>query len=404
MGLNKLTIIKVVVVVIIIGFIILVGLAIRRRRKNKLKSKEADKVIEGAGGDEATDIITRAIKLSEESLKNNNDPLTQIRDTYRLGRLYQFYIKDEDTANKYYNETAVKIDEYLNDDEPEIVEVNNILFDLHNYDLDDDINPIEQKMIDKAVKPVKQDENDVIKTSTKNFYKEMSQYSNDNQNVHDTNVNNDIKSIYESIVQTNQEDAQDPDQLPIYPINDYVNKNPFNFDQGKLNKIQNALSAMRNNKYRVQPMNVREEDILNQTWIRIHSPDNKDNHENLKLAFFNGLEDCTENNHLVCSNGRIARVVGSLSILDKFELRTKEMLRNAIYAKAGQIVQQEVENLKNKDENLYKRYIDSDQSNDVVNFESGIKDKIVNMIKNEYITFFNDDELSTVTQSALAGV
>ena len=89
-----------------------------------------------------------------------------------------------------------------------------------------------------------------------------------------------------------------------------------------------------------------DEEVLCRVWTRAADPRNAKNSDLLRQAFFDALVDCWgregEGEAIQCVDGRISRVLGSLTLLDwderNWEMRRLEQYKNDIYALAGEVI------------------------------------------------------------------
>jgi hypothetical protein len=175
---------------------------------------------------------------------------------------------------------------------------------------------------------------------------------NDPQNVHDSLVNNDVKSIYKRILEKNEKETLVSDQtVDIETIRKTVNKFPFSNKTKKQNarRIVERMAAVRP-KEETTSIGGSEREILINVWKRINSPENADHCDSLQESFMEALADGMDKSaingtyHEVCTMGRCSRVLNSLTMLDSDPVisqpvKTKEILRNEVFMKAHQIIQ-----------------------------------------------------------------
>ena len=91
---------------------------------------------------------------------------------------------------------------------------------------------------------------------------------------------------------------------------------------------------------------VSDEEVLCRVWARAADPRNAKNSGLLRRAFFDALVDCWEHEAggeaIQCVDGRIGRVLSSLTLLDwderNWEMRRLEQYRNDIYVLAGEVI------------------------------------------------------------------
>jgi hypothetical protein len=167
------------------------------------------------------------------------------------------------------------------------------------------------------------------------YFDEATAYANDPQNVHDNKVNKDLKRILDKI-----QSRYDKEEI-VQQINSYIGNHP-NKEQAQLADlvVQKMLEG-----HSFQPLNTTEDKILCVTWARSLIPENAGNKDNIQEAIYLALVDCWEHNQFVCMNGRIAKVLGSLAMVDHDPdtlVVDDQNYRNQIYKETVDIVDDEV--------------------------------------------------------------
>jgi hypothetical protein len=163
-------------------------------------------------------------------------------------------------------------------------------------------------------------------------------HTNDRQNVHDSSVVKDLNKTYEIIKDQNKpfNKAQVLDEIEM-----------------RLTNNEPALRAFRRIKEggRVSTYDDTEDNILAQVWQRADHPANLLNAETMREMFIQSLADCVENDTVVCTGGRSARILGSLTMLDYNpavgKSLTSEAYKNQIYTEVQQLIEGFVAQSKN---------------------------------------------------------
>lgn len=136
----------------------------------------------------------------------------------------------------------------------------------------------------------------------------------DPQNVHDSFINNtisnSINNIKNKVTDTN---------LNYNDIENILNKeiNKTEFDQAKRNNIKRVLENINNSNFKSVKNNMTIKEALILVFNKIYNK----NDDEIKKAFIsnllNELNDCVENNNVVCGTGIFNRIFSSINLLDE---------------------------------------------------------------------------------------
>jgi hypothetical protein len=262
--------------------------------------------------------------------------------------------------------------------------------------------------------------NVTAKMEKQDAYFEERDIRNDPQNVHESQVNNDLARIFRQIRQRNHtENTLFADEMnndnTIGEIRNYMQSYKWGSDQQR-NRAFRTLEKMSEGNW-ISKLNARESEVLSEVWRRMNSPQNEDNRENLREAFMGSLADCVETGYngqeyQVCSSGRCGRVLGSLTLLDQDEhisqpIKTAEILRNEVFSKSYQIIQDSLNNTDAETARAYNGVLDSpapDVAEKLQRFESGLKDRIEMELRDEYSDKVDSNVLDNLINDAKAGV
>jgi hypothetical protein len=159
----------------------------------------------------------------------------------------------------------------------------------------------------------------------------------DPQNVHDSHVNSDLRKVYNEIVQHNMLDDTPP--ATRQELIDYLKEK---LPAHKLTRARKTLKSMSGMNTAIGD---HENMVIDNVWQRINSKENLSRASALKESFADALVDCTNKLHYtVCSGGRCARILSSLTLLDADDavaapVKTREILRSEIMSKAHKVLQ-----------------------------------------------------------------
>jgi hypothetical protein len=168
-------------------------------------------------------------------------------------------------------------------------------------------------------------------------------HTNDQQNSHDTMVNKDLNKTLDKI---RQPDISITDML--YSARKMIAKSNLSDDQRTTAlKTLNIISKGSS----ISTLNDTEDNIFAYVWNRTLIPENKKQKENMQEAILLALIDSIDKSGIpVCINGRCARLIGSLALLDSDksvgQVMTIESYRNQIYHETNQIIEEEIQKAK----------------------------------------------------------
>ncbi len=119
-----------------------------------------------------------------------------------------------------------------------------------------------------------------------------------------------------------------------------VQANGDKLSEGRKAKVADAIAVINRarNGERNIAFGITDEELLRLVWARADDPRNAANRDKLRQAAFDALvgswEDGVAGRSIVCINGRTARMVGSLALLDydpeNWELTTVQEMKNEI--------------------------------------------------------------------------
>lgn len=287
------------------------------------------------------------------------------------------------------------------------------------------------------------------------YYKSLEKHEIDPQNVHTPEINKLLSIKYHKLLELNGKDLISDDVIEMVraqvlaEVLDGAEKYIHTLSDTtahkniKMRRIALVLSKIRegNTISSISLTNPpREDDILTAVWLRIHSDDNKEVQKELHIALYDALLDCApkkDRNHLilndlieivdghnvsalerkympVCINGRVARILGCLTILDRCpELSVPEKdyneIANEAYAKAERIFTKAfdefvhtppISELYNRDEST----LSNNELEAVKRFEKYVKDNISISLTNDYGAILSATKLAKLISSAQAAI
>ncbi len=173
------------------------------------------------------------------------------------------------------------------------------------------------------------------------------EHTNDGQNVHDSSVNAYLRKILANL-RGNRGDGGGPlPSLDTVWAEIVENGLVFSADprgSPRPELVEQALEvvdAARRGETNVA-IGATDEEVLRRVWARADDPRNAENREKLRQAVFDALVDSWKHppgpmgSGVQCVNGRTARVLGALSLLDwdkeNWDVKRLEQLKNDVFA------------------------------------------------------------------------
>lgn len=364
--------------------------------------------------DNDNDLNNAKSYLNREYLHYNRTPL----DNYRIGSIHDFVLHDTDTATNYYKQAIKQIrneptinsvdtryirdnifvrDRLLdririNDD----IEQDDNKYNLHQLnDLNNEVMRLEQQLEQQlfvATPIVKSDDSKFTKLVNNNIIK------SDSQNVHDSNINEEIKNQFQKI-----KDFNNINGVYIWNYNDIIDyiKNVYSNRDDLHAKdkahIPNAISMLNYiNKYEsyIMKLNINEKDFIRHVFSKIqYGEDIKIKNTQMENLVLN-LKESYSTGVPVCVTGRVTRIMSSFANIDSDipelgELRSKQVIKNEILFKTGAL-RTKIMDLENPD-NIDK-YNKSIQDEDTIKLENKLKKEISDMILDEYSKIYIEDK------------
>ena len=103
----------------------------------------------------------------------------------------------------------------------------------------------------------------------------------------------------------------------------------------------------------------------------------------MQWSLYESMNDCVENGSLVCTQGRVTRMLQSMAHMDNDPtigvMKSTESIRNDAYKNAASILNRNIETLSEKNQELYNS---GKCNNTIQNMEIISKQEITKMIEN----------------------
>ncbi len=145
-------------------------------------------------------------------------------------------------------------------------------------------------------------------------------------------------------------------------------------------KARETLDAIERTTHHTNGSGYTESDALAIVWERIHAPVNKEKQEAMRDALLTELADCADpRSNVVCSTGRLMRVVDTLNVLDDaVRLRTSKALQTEMLQRASKVQEdyfQELGTAREREDFIHDR---GDHSN-------RMRNRIERTLRREYV-------------------
>ncbi len=273
---------------------------------------------------------------------------------------------------------------------------------MHNPQYNDFIEAVLEKRPKKVIKTLAEAKSSASnkKEAFDTYVDSNISYTSDSQNVHDSAVNEHLRTTYTKLRETTPPTLNQSDVMFEVPqaITDRFRFADTEEEKVKKKKILSALSEIEKNKFNTT-IGTTEQDLLTLIWSRSNMPCNFSNKEIIRDAVLDSLIDMsTEKDSVVCSNGRCARLMESLVCTDADQstvngAMTVQQIRNDAFQKSNEILQDTLEKYKNytTDENLRKVAMSYEDPSIVTNlddelrFKKVVKEKIEKFIDTTYV-------------------
>lgn len=286
------------------------------------------------------------------------------------------------------------LDAVVNHPVPEQLHITDRIINIgRNPDIDVNIN--------MAVARAEQQQKTLINTPPKNIakspeeqvrkFEEKQVNKSDSQNVHDSIIYKQVNRFYNQLVDMNAN--QQP--ITFREIKRKLLGISSNMQEKTKARVTKILDRLERG-YKIPGFKIKESDVLIETWKRIHSDDNKHNRQTLYENLINNLVDCnTKSGDLVCGSGRTPRILSVFAHADATDpnlgvFKNSDTTRNALYMKAGKIVEEEIGKLSADDKKTYY----NDGTNESI---ATARESITKQIENE----IENTELDSVQKTAI---
>lgn len=334
------------------------------------------------------------------------------------GGLAMFMQTDDENGNGFFNMNVVIRDAY----DREFANIfDNGLFGNNNDDFDNNIEAwmnfidVYDNTRPEIQENIIENRRETAAANARNRREFTEQYTEraienteDPQNVHDSKVNQDLRTTLERLKQQAPRGIS-PTQS-ITEARNYINANFIGTKQDKAMRVLNMIAQGN----RITSLGSKEDEVFMYTWERSNHPNNEEQQDIIRNAIVDSLIDCFEHGNMVCINGRCGRVLASLATIDFDDnvgaVNTFENYKNEIFREANKIIQSEIDKAKESSDAeikaVGKSYEDPNiETNQAAEerFQNIVKGKLDIMLE-RYSNKLNHQEIENMRKDIYAGI
>lgn len=243
-------------------------------------------------------------------------------------------------------------------------------------------------------------------------YFENRKVTSDPQNVHDSEVNSELGSIYDRLVRKNNDEGGELSGHDLRELATFISN--YNFGDAQKREEAQRIYGLMSKEHPVTQMKSKnpatEGDVLEQVWKRVHSRENLANRAGLQESLMDALVNSYDTNangerREVCTGGRCARVLGSLTLLDEDKriaqpVKTEDILRSEIFSRTHHLVRDALDKVEPTLANDYLTGRDTEQTHGL---EERLKQEVESRLREEYKQT-DQRVLSGIIDEAKAGI
>ena len=219
---------------------------------------------------------------------------------------------------------------------------------------------------------------------------------NDSQNVHNHSVQNISKTIIDSIDDNNNGLYSNSfDENSLLFLNELKKYNDISpIEHQNILQVLNSMSDNIHSKYQKS-----EKDVFNMSFNRIMSKTDPEEKKNLTIMFAQNIASAVEYDIVVCSTGKITRMLSSFDVIDTElpDLKPDWIIKEEIANKSSKIREDILKEAQDKEVEAYMNY------DDTCDEKKELYEAVVDRMKSRLIDECTKDYVETknVTQSGL---
>ena len=200
---------------------------------------------------------------------------------------------------------------------------------------------------------------------------------NDPQNTHNSQVLSTAINSINNLKKSTKMERNLPTSLK--EIRKFLKNMPKN------DKRDDSLKSLNRIEKNTSPFtfsDMKEVNVLNMIWNRIHSDVHKDNLDTVKESLYNQLADMQEHGYSVCATGRFTRLVDTLNVIDEeVSIKPSYVINQEMMNKSSKIR----ENIVNTYSENERKELEKGTSNKQEEYDKNLKEKIVKELKEDYV-------------------
>ncbi len=200
---------------------------------------------------------------------------------------------------------------------------------------------------------------------------------NDPQNTHNSQVLSTAINSINNLKKSTKMERNLPTSLK--EIRKFLKNMPKN------DKRDDSLKSLNRIEKNTSPFtfsDMKEVNVLNLIWNRIHSDVHKDNLDTVKESLYNQLADMQEHGYSVCATGRFTRLVDTLNVIDEeVSIKPSYVINQEMMNKSSKIR----ENILNTYSENERKELEKGTSNKQEEYDKNLKEKIVKELKEDYV-------------------
>jgi tetratricopeptide (TPR) repeat protein len=334
--------------------------------------------------------IPKAIEMYLLAFEHGHDQaIMHVASIYSHGA-HPIYLPSKFIASQLYNEIQVKIpslkeqcDIVMKDmytyNPDEILQENRIYNTLSN----NIIHRMHHHLLERKLKfPTPQPDTPTVRNVFVVLEPERlprQRIRNDAQNVHDPLILNTMVKNMKNI------DATSTFQRAVDDFKSQTDATE------STNRVIESLNDVTHSKF-----DQSEQNIFAMVWDRINHPDNADKKEDLLKILKQNIESAIEYDKVVCSTGKITRMLSTLEVLDdKMEIARPEWtFKQEIGEKLGHMVKSKLDNATSEVQNAYNSLEPTVEEEEIsTRFKEEISEQLRNECYKEYDGVLENDRL-----------
>jgi hypothetical protein len=190
-------------------------------------------------------------------------------------------------------------------------------------------------------------------------------WTSDRQNVHDSRINDEL------VRQVRK--AKTENALDVENKHDFADFQRWVAEKRLGNTEHRVVERIMENNPVPGLDGLGERDLVEILWKRAHDGRNKTRVKDLEDAILDSINDCVENNNVVCLTGRTTKMWQALAVLDADDgmgvMKSKQMLRNEFYDRCSKATAKVLDNIEPEMKEKYDKGEDAEEVSNMIKEE-----------------------------------